>query len=229
MPVIDSMAHLRALSQTQGSFIRLDQNNAQLTASTTRARFWQLSQRLTERRETKAAAERVRDSICAHCGKAAGTLLFNRYIGEKSLGGTRFTGSSLTRLLDAATRYNVSYLQHRLQDFAGHASLLPDIQQELNRIGEGEEDFMSLIQQTVRIVEGDFFSDEEVTQTQAALNATQQKLVQLLNTLNAFQSTLPQGAPGVPRLQRCVSGLIGELRGKAALLNAQQDQNPFSF
>lgn len=228
MPVIDSMAHLRALSQTQGSFIRLDQNSAQLTASTTQARFWQLSQRLTERRETRAAAERVRDSICAHCGKAAGTFLFNRYIGEKSLGGTRFTGSSLTKLLDAATRYNVSYLQHRLQDFAGHASLLPDIQQELNRIGEGEEDFMSLIQQTVRIVEGDFFSDEEVAQTQAALNAAQQKLMQLQNTLNAFQSALPQGAPGVPRLQRCVSGLIGELRGKAALLNAQQDQNPFS-
>ena len=110
MPVIDSMAHLRTLSQAQGSFIRLNKSNAQLTTSTTKARFWQRSLRQAEKNESRAAAERVRDSVCAYCGKAMGTILFNRYIGEKSLQGARFTGSNLTQILDAATSYNVSYL-----------------------------------------------------------------------------------------------------------------------
>ena len=71
MPIIDSMSHLRTLSQTQGSFIRLNRNNAQLTTSTTKAHFWQRSLRKAEKDESRAAAERVRDSVCAHCGKAA--------------------------------------------------------------------------------------------------------------------------------------------------------------
>ena len=228
MPVIDSMAHLRSLSQTQGSFIRLDRSNAQLTTSTTRARFWQLSRRLAEKQESLAAAERVRDSVCAYCGKAVGTTLFNRYIGEKSLRGARFTGTKLAKLLDAATRYNVSYLGHRLRDFAGSRTLMPEIRQELARFGAGEEDFMSLVQQAVRVLEGDFFSDEEVAKGSAVLIEVQQKLVQLQGALSAFQGGLPPGAPGVPRLQSCVTGLIGELRGKADMLIAQKEQNPFS-
>lgn len=87
MPIIDSMAQLRSLSQAQGSFILLAQNNIRLTTSTTKTHFWQLSQRAIEKKENQTAAERVRDSVCAHCGKAMGSILFNRYIGEKSLKG----------------------------------------------------------------------------------------------------------------------------------------------
>ena len=228
MPIIDSMSHLRTLSQTQGSFIRLNRNNAQLTTSTTKAHFWQRSLRKAEKDESRAAAERVRDSVCAHCGKAAGTILFNRYIGEKSLQGARFTGSSLAKLLDAASRHNVAYISDKLRDFAGSRALLPEIQQELNRFGANEDDFMSLMQQTIGILEGDFFSDEEVAQASARLITVQQNLVQLQNSLSAFQNRLPHGAPGVPHLQSCVTGLIGELRGKADMLIAQEEQNPFS-
>ena len=228
MPIIDSMSHLRTLSQTQGSFIRLNRNNAQLTTSTTKAHFWQRSLRKAEKDESRAAAERVRDSVCAHCGKAAGTILFNRYIGEKSLQGARFTGSSLAKLLDAASRHNVAYISDKLRDFAGSRALLPEIQQELNRFGANEDDFMSLMQQTIGILEGDFFSDEEVAQASARLITVQQNLVQLQNSLSAFQNRLQHGAPGVPHLQSCVTGLIGELRGKADMLIAQEEQNPFS-
>lgn len=228
MPVIDSMAHLRTLSQTQGSFIRLNQNNAQLTTSSTKARFWQRSLRQAEKNENRAAAERVRDSVCAHCGKAMGTILFNRYIGEKSLKGAHFTGSNLTKLLDEAARYNVSYLSDKLRDFTGSRSILPEVQQELNRLGVNEEDFMSLMQQTIGILEGDFFSDEEIAQASIRMMAVQQNLVELQNKLSTFQNGLPPGAPGVPNLQNCVTGLIGELRSKADMLIAQKEQNPFS-
>ena len=228
MPVIDTIAHLRTLSQAQGSFIRLNQSNTQLTTSTTQARFWQRSLRQTEKNESKAAAERVRDSVCAYCGKAMGTILFNRYIGEKSLQGARFTGSNLTQLLDAATSYNVSYLSDKLRDFTGSRTILPEIQQELNRSGVNEENFMSLMQHSIEILEGDFFSDEEVAHASTRLMAVQQNLVELQNKLSTFQNGLLSGAPGVPNLQNCVTGLIGELRCKADMLIAQKEQNPFS-
>ena len=228
MPVIDSMAHLRTLSQAQGSFIRLNKSNAQLTTSTTKARFWQRSLRQAEKNESRAAAERVRDSVCAYCGKAMGTILFNRYIGEKSLQGARFTGSNLTQLLDAATSYNVSYLSDKLRDFTGSRTILPEIQQELNRSGVNEENFMSLMHHSIEILEGDFFSDEEVAHASTRLMTVQQNLVELQNKLSTFQNGLPSGAPGISNLLTCVTGIIGELRGKADMLIAQKEQNPFS-
>lgn len=228
MPVIDSMAHLRTLSQTQGSFIRLNQNNAQLTTSTIKAHFWQRSLRQAEKNENRAAAERVRNSVCAYCGKSMGTILFNRYIGEKTLKGANFTGSSLSKLLDEAARYNVSYLSDKLRDFTGSRTILPEIQQEINRLGANEEDFMSLMQHAFGILEGDFFSDEELAHASTRLMTVQQNLVQLQNTLSAFQNGLPPGAPGVPNLQNCVTSLIGELSNKADMLIAQKEQNPFS-
>ena len=99
---IDSIAGLRHLSQAQGSFVRLDQSTDKLQTTTAKARFWQLSQRSQEKAGNRAAAERVRDSVCAYCGKAEGTRLFNQYIGKKSLEGKAFTGGNLSRLLDAA-------------------------------------------------------------------------------------------------------------------------------
>ena len=84
---IDSIAGLRHLSQAQGSFVRLDQSTDKLQTTTAKARFWQLSQRSQEKAGNRAAAERVRDSVCAYCGKAEGTRLFNQYIGKKSLEG----------------------------------------------------------------------------------------------------------------------------------------------
>ena len=81
---IDSIANLRHLSQAQGSFVRLDQGTDKLQATTVKARFWQWSQRSQEKAGNRAAAERVRDSVCAYCGKAEGTRLFNQYIGKKS-------------------------------------------------------------------------------------------------------------------------------------------------
>ena len=92
---IDSIASLRQLSQAQGSFVRLDQGTDKLQATTVKARFWQWSQRSQEKAGNRAAAERVRDSVCAYCGKAEGTRLFNQYIGKKSLEGKAFTGAYL--------------------------------------------------------------------------------------------------------------------------------------
>ena len=82
MPIA-SIAGLRHLSQAQGSFVRLDQSTDKLQTTTAKARFWQLSQRSQEKAGNRAAAERVRDSVCAYCGKAEGTRLFNQYIGKK--------------------------------------------------------------------------------------------------------------------------------------------------
>ena len=62
---IDSIAGLRHLSQAQGSFVRLDQSTDKLQTTTAKARFWQLSQRSQEKAGNRAAAERVRDSVCA--------------------------------------------------------------------------------------------------------------------------------------------------------------------
>ena len=73
---IDSIASLRHLSQAQGSFVRLDQGTDKLQTTTAKARFWQWSQRSQEKAGNRAAAERVRDSVCAYCGKAEGTRLF---------------------------------------------------------------------------------------------------------------------------------------------------------
>ena len=107
---IDSIANLRHLSQAQGSFVRLDQGTDKLQATTVKARFWQWSQRSQEKAGNRAAAERVRDSVCAYCGKAEGTRLFNQYIGKKSLEGKAFTGGNLSRLLDAAAERNLACL-----------------------------------------------------------------------------------------------------------------------
>ena len=107
---IDSIAGLRHLSQAQGSFVRLDQSTDKLQTTTAKARFWQLSQRSQEKAGNRAAAERVRDSVCAYCGKAEGTRLFNQYIGKKSLEGKAFTGGNLSRLLDAAAERNLACL-----------------------------------------------------------------------------------------------------------------------
>lgn len=52
----------------------------------------------------------MRDSVCAYCGKAEGTRLFNQYIGKKSLEGKAFTGGNLSRLLDAAAERNLACL-----------------------------------------------------------------------------------------------------------------------
>ena len=107
---IDSIAGLRHLSQAQGSFVRLDQSTDKLQTTTAKARFWQWSQRSQEKAGNRAAAERVRDSVCAYCGKAEGTRLFNQYIGKKSLEGKAFTGRNLSRLLDAAAERNLACL-----------------------------------------------------------------------------------------------------------------------
>ena len=157
-----------------------------------------------------------------------GTVLFNKYIGEKSLQGARFTSTNLTKLLDAATRYNVAYLSQRLRNFAGNRTLMPEIQQELARFGANEEDFVSLVQQAVRILEGEFFSDEALMQVSSHLSGVHHRLVEMLGALAAFQSRLPQNASGVQHLQACVNGLVGELEGKADMLVAQSEQNPFS-
>ena len=228
MPVIDSMAQLRIVSQAQDSFVRLARSNAALTTSATKAHFWQISRRLAEKKESRAAAERVRDSVCVHCGKVMGSILFNRYIGEKSLKGARFTGTNLAKLLNAATQYNVAYLSRRLKDVAGAGTLMPEFQQELVRAGMDEGDFVSLVRKSVRLLEGDIFSDEEVMMASTALGDVRQKLIQIQEALTAFESRQVQGAPGLPHLQSCVAGLIGELKGKADMLVAQSEQNPFS-
>ena len=129
---IDSIAGLRHLSQAQGSFVRLDQSSDNLQTTTAKARFWQLSQRSQEKAGNRAAAERVRDSVCAYCGKAEGTRLFNQYIGKKSLEGKAFTGGNLSRLLDAAAERNLACLGRGMVA-TGRRALRPELMAELGR------------------------------------------------------------------------------------------------
>ena len=119
---IDSIAGLRHLSQAQGSFVRLDQSTDKLQPTTAKARFWQWSQRSQER----AGHERVRDSVCADCGKAEGTRLCNQYIGKKSLEGKAFTGGNLSRLLDAAAERNLACLGRGMVA-TGRRALRPEL------------------------------------------------------------------------------------------------------
>ncbi len=228
MPIINSMAELRYISQAQESFVRLSRSGSQLTTSTTKAHFWQRSQKAMEKSESIAAAERVRDSVCAHCGKAMGTILFNRYIGEKSLKGARFTSTNLAHLLDAATRANVAYLGQKLSDFAVGDRLRPEIRKELRLFGMDEEDFVSVVQQAFRTVEDDFFSDEELTQAATRLSEIHQKLLKMQKLLAEVQSVLPSGGKELSHLQACVNGLIGEVMNKADMLIAQSEKTPFS-
>ena len=145
---IDSIAGLRHLSQAQGSFVRLDQSTDKLQTTTAKARFWQLSQRSQEKAGNRAAAERVRDSDCAYCGKAEGTRLFNQYIGKKSLEGKAFTGGNLSRLLDAAAERNLACLGRGMVA-TGRRALRPELMAELGRAGVDPDYFVSLVSQGV--------------------------------------------------------------------------------
>lgn len=165
---IDSIAGLRHLSQAQGSFVRLDQSTDKLQTTTAKARFWQLSQRSQEKAGNRAAAERVRDSVCAYCGKAEGTRLFNQYIGKKSLEGKAFTGGNLSRLLDAAAERNLACLGRGMVA-TGRRALRPELMAELGRAGVDPDYFVSLVSQGVRLVGNDFWGQQSVAEGEREL------------------------------------------------------------
>lgn len=227
MPIMDSMAQLRAVIQPQGGFVCLDQQN-KLTTSTARTHFWQVFRRLEEKKNSIAAAERVRTSICLHCGKTLGNTLFNKYIGEKSLKGARFTSANLASLLDAATRHNVRYIDDRLKVFSQNAMFRSALSGELGQLGVSEEDFMSLVRKAVGVLNGDFVDNETLMHAVNFLASVREQLVQIRDRLTEFEKQQPQGAQGLPQLSGLLNGLIGELASKGDILVAQSEQNPFS-
>lgn len=227
MPV-DSLSSLRSMSLAQGSFVRLDQASGQLTTTGTRAHFWQRAQAAQEKAGNRAAAERVRDSICAHCGKAEGTRLFNHYIGSKALSGRAFTSASLARLLDAASERGIAWLARRGVEAVGSRALRPDVRTALERAAIPPEDFTALVMRSVRLLESDLFGPRAFAEGTEELATVSRELDRLHATLDTLRTSLPAPLPEVDGLCRYVDGLRAQLTDKAALLLAQKDQNPFT-
>lgn len=224
---IDSIAGLRHLSQAQGSFVRLDQGTDRLQTTTVKARFWQWSQRSREKAGNRAAAERVRDSVCAYCGKAEGTRLFNQYIGKKSLEGKAFTGGNLSRLLDAAAERNLACLGRGMVA-TGQRALRPELLAELGRAGVDPDSFVSLVSQGVRLVGNDFWGQQPVAEGERELAQVSGAVDAMRRDLGAFQAGLPAGAEGVDGLLHCLEGLKAQLDTKRDIMAAQKEQSPFT-
>lgn len=224
---IDSIAGLRHLSQAQGSFVRLDQSTDKLQTTTAKARFWQLSQRSQEKAGNRAAAERVRDSVCAYCGKAEGTRLFNQYIGKKSLEGKAFTGASLSRLLDAAAERNLACLGRGMVA-TGRRALRPELMAELGRAGVDPDYFVSLVSQGVRLVGNDFWGQQSVAEGERELAAVSWAVDAMRRDLDTFQAGLPAGAEGVAGVLHYLEGLKAQLDTKRDIMAAQKEQSPFT-
>ena len=224
---IDSIAGLRHLSQAQGSFVRLDQSTDKLQTTTAKARFWQLSQRSQEKAGNRAAAERVRDSVCAYCGKAEGTRLFNQYIGKKSLEGKAFTGGNLSRLLDAAEERNLACLGRGMVA-TGRRALRPELMAELGRAGVDPDYFVSLVSQGVRLVGNDFWGQQSVAEGERELASVSWAVDAMRRDLDTFQAGLPAGAEGVAGVLHCLEGLKAQLDTKRDIMAAQKEQSPFT-
>ena len=224
---IDSIASLRHLSQAQGSFVRLDQGTDKLQATTVKARFWQWSQRSQEKAGNRAAAERVRDSVCAYCGKAEGTRLFNQYIGKKSLEGRAFTGGNLSRLLDAAAERNLACLGRGMVA-TGRRALRPELMAELGRAGIDPDYFVSLVSQGVRLVGSDAWGQQAVAEGERELASVSWAVDAMRRDLDTFQAGLPAGAEGVDGLLHCLEGLKAQLDTRRDIMAAQKEQSPFT-
>lgn len=227
MPTIDSIAHMRAMSLAQGSFVRFDKASGQLKTSTAEARFWQRTQRKTEQSENMAAAARVRDSICAYCGKAEGIRLFNQYIGRKSLEGKAFTSGNLARLLDAAAERNLACLGRGMVA-ADRRALRPEIMAELGRAGIDPDYFISLVSQGVRLVGNDSWGQQALAEGERELASLSWAVEALRRDLDAFQAGLPAGAAGVDEVLHCLENLKAQLVTRRDIMAAQKDQDPFT-
>ena len=203
---IDSIANLRHLSQARGSFVRLEQGTDRLQTTTVRARFWQWSQRSQEKAGNRAAAERVRDSVCAYCGKAEGTRLFNQYIGRKSLEGRAFTGANLSRLLDAAAERNLACLGRGMVA-TGRRALRPELMAELGRAGVDPDYFVSLVSRGVRLVGNDSWGQQAVAEAERELASVSWAVAGVLH---------------------CLEGLRAQLDTKRDIMAAQKAQSPFT-
>ena len=224
---IDSIANLRHLSQARGSFVRLEQGTDRLQTTTVRARFWQWSQRSREKAGNRAAAERVRDSVCAYCGKAEGTHLFNQYIGRKSLEGRAFTGANLSRLLDAAAERNLACLGRGMVA-TGRRALRPELMAELGRAGVDPDYFVSLVSRGVRLVGNDSWGQQAVAEAERELASVSWAVDAMRRDLDTFQAGLPAGAEGVAGVLHCLEGLKAQLDTKRDIMAAQKAQSPFT-
>lgn len=224
---IDSIANLRHLSQARGSFVRLEQGTDRLQTTTVRARFWQWSQRSREKAGNRAAAERVRDSVCAYCGKAEGTRLFNQYIGRKSLEGRAFTGANLSRLLDAAAERNLACLGRGMVA-TGRRALRPELMAELGRAGVDPDYFVSLVSRGVRLVGNDSWGQQAVAEAERELASVSWAVDAMRRDLDTFQAGLPAGAEGVAGVLHCLEGLKAQLDTKRDIMAAQKAQSPFT-
>ncbi len=224
---IDSIANLRHLSQARGSFVRLEQGTDRLQTTTVRARFWQWSQRSQEKAGNRAAAERVRDSVCAYCGKAEGTRLFNQYIGRKSLEGRAFTGANLSRLLDAAVERNLACLGRGMVA-TGRRALRPELMAELGRAGVDPDYFVSLVSRGVRLVGNDSWGQQSVAEAERELASVSWAVDAMRGDLDTFQASLPPGAEGVAGVLHCLEGLKAQLDTKRDIMAAQKAQSPFT-
>lgn len=227
MPPIDSIAHLRTMSLARDSFVRLDQGDNQIKTTTARAHFWQRAQRAAEKSGNRGAAERVRDSICAYCGKAEGTRLFNQYIGKKSLEGKAFSSGDLARLLDAALERNLACLGRGMVA-SGQRALRPEVMAELGRAGIDPDYFVGLVGQGVRLVGNDFWGQQAVAEGERELAAVAWAVNALHDDLQTFQAGLPEGAAGVAGVLHCLEGLKAQLDAKRDIMTAQKDQSPFT-
>lgn len=221
MPAIVSTSSLRSIAFVRDGFVRVDQQGGTLTASGTRAHFWQLRQRHMENEASSKAARIIRDSVCAHCGKALGTRLFNQYLGSKSLKGRAFTGGQVANLLRAATERNLDLLVSRHVDsVVANGALRQEILAELGHIQGRPEDFINLVGRSIDLLEGDFFG------RQSHADAAEEHIL-VHNELSRMRLDL-MTTTGTDNLRACVEDLMAQLRNMVSVLAVQQTNNPFT-